>query len=39
MSEVGAAKYRPPAGQRDKLKAVHLDPLEEIGLPSKGDDR
>ncbi|KAL2045464.1 hypothetical protein ABVK25_012069 [Lepraria finkii] len=39
MSKVGAAKYRPPAGQRDRLKAVLLDPLEEIGLPSKGDDR
>ncbi|KAL2046267.1 hypothetical protein N7G274_001714 [Stereocaulon virgatum] len=38
MSQPGAAEYRPPAGQRDRLRAVHSDPLEDIGLPSKGDD-
>ena len=26
-------------GPRSRLKAIRLDPLEDIGLPSKGDNR
>ncbi len=40
MSRAGAVKGWTAQGQRgNRLKAVNLDPLETIGLPSKGDDR
>ena len=40
MSRARAAKRGAAQGQRgNRLKAVNLDPLETIGLPSKGDDR
>lgn len=38
MVDHGAARYRPPVGP-SRLKAVSVDPLESIGLPSKGDNR
>ena len=40
MSRAGVAKRWAAQGQRgNRLKAANLDPLETIGLPSKGDDR
>lgn len=40
MSRDATAKREAAQGQRgNRLKAVNLDPLETIGLPSKGDDR
>lgn len=34
----GSEPYRPPGGG-SRLKQVFVDPLESIGLPSKGDDK
>lgn len=36
MAGASSRPYRPP---KSRLKAVNLDPLETVGLPSKGDDR
>ncbi|KAF6239125.1 hypothetical protein HO173_002997 [Letharia columbiana] len=36
--EPGLEPYRPPRGM-SRLKQVSVDPLESIGLPSKGDNR
>lgn len=36
MAGFASRPYRPPG---NRLKAVHLEPLETVGLPSKGDNR
>lgn len=39
MSGRGASGGRTPSAAWSRLKPVNLDPLEQMGLPSKGDNR
>lgn len=39
ISYLMSAKGGRPSGPWGRLKPVNLDPLESVGLPSKGDNR